>query len=210
MNPMKKLLIVPCLVFFISIAHVHAQQAGAKDTLTTLQPERVNAAPLPDSDRLDFTNYTRLGGFLNGKEGCVSFNTSLMIRKFRKYDFGVGSGIEYYNRGLGFIQVMQAPVFLSNHIYVSRQLYFLFEPGIMIPLSGFYYTTYDEVAHEHEGKVELTNTDLKPAFYYNIGIGIYNSNRICFELVLRNQSNGILYPVHERINMVGLNMGIKL
>lgn len=217
LNRIKWLFMLAYLIFESLNNDVCAQQSQTRDSALIEKHYLdsihkiwiVKTDSLIKLDRIDFTNYTRVGAYVNSEQGVLSFNTSLIIRKYRRYDFGMGAGLEYYNRSLGIIQLIQMPFVLTNHIYLTKRVYFLFEPGIMVPLSGYYYTG-NGTLNEHTGKVNFSDSDFKPAFYYNIGLGLYNTANICVELVLRNQSNGILYPINERISMVGLNLGIKL
>lgn len=178
------------------------------DSLDAIRVVETNSLTIPQN--IDFLNYSRIGFMMNFKEACISLNTSFVLRKYRTYDFGIGSGLEYYNRGHGFIQLIQIPFFISNHIYLSRKTYVLFEPGMMVPVSGFYFSDLTPTAGIDGEKIEFKDSELTSSIFYTIGLGVFNRKNYHVEFIMRNQSTGITYPIQKRVNMFGINLEIKL
>lgn len=198
-------IILSC-IFSLILLQCYAQDSS-QAVPTQLSDWDLKTDSLRKLNHLTINNYTR--GFLgfNNRYGVVGMNTALVLSKYRKFDMGVGTGFEYYNRGMGFIQQIQVPVYAVIHVYVNRMLFVKFEPGMMYPIAGRYDVSSSITTTEF---VRYTKDELLPAPMFNIGLGLYTKENLVFTVFARNQYSGTIFPFDKRFTVIGISLGGKL
>lgn len=153
--------------------------------------------------KTDVNSMLYVGLLFNGNQLLFSMQNTIVAKRYRKFDIGIGSGIEYLNRGQGLVTLTQAPLFISNRFFVSKMCYAHIDYGFTVPLSGTYKNSNDETVNYKEA-------DLKTNYYLNIGAGILNRKNWSLQISIRNQSLGVPEPLNERKWLIGFNWGFYL
>ncbi len=185
--------------------------AQAQDTMRFEKPPLTQWQLQTDSikklNRLTVNNYTRGFLSLNNRYGVVGMNTSFLLSKYRKFDMGVGTGFEYYNRGLGLVQQFQVPVYAVFNLYFTRVLFFQFEPGMVYPIAGRYDASNTLLTDQ---PVKYRRDEFIPAPMFNAGLGLDTEYGFVFTLFVRNQYSGTVFPIDKRFTTIGISLGGKL
>lgn len=192
------------LLFLTVLAQEQDTMRFEKPPLTQWQLQTDSIKKL---NRLTVNNYTRGFFALSDKYGIVGMNTSFLLSKYRKFDMGVGTGFEYYNRGLGLVQQFQVPVYAVFNIYITRVLFVQFEPGMVYPIAGRYDSSDKFFIDD---PVKYTRDEFIPAPMINAGFGVFTENNLVFTLFVRNQYSGTVFPIDKRFTTVGISLGGKL
>ncbi len=151
----------------------------------------------------DISSMLFVGLLFNSNQLLFSMQNTIVAKRYRKFDIGIGSGIEYMNRGQGLVTLTQAPLFISNRFFVSKMYYAHIEYGFTVPLSGTYKNSNDKT-------INYMEADLKTNYYLNIGVGILNRKNWSLQISVRNQSLGVPEPLNERKWLIGFNWGVYL
>lgn len=152
---------------------------------------------------LNNTNFKGTGniGFgLTSNQGMLSVQYAFVFNKYRQFDFGIGTGIEYLNRSGGLVQVIQSPVFITNKYFVSRGTFLNFDYGLSLPLSANYIDQNDK-------STDLKESELKSSYFINFGVGFMTKTDEYIQINFRNNSLGVAEPLNQRIWMFGIKYG---
>lgn len=152
------------------------------------------------ANKTEFIGTGNISLGLSDNQGMISVQYAFLFSNYRRFDFGIGSGIEYLNRNDGLVQVIQSPVFITNKYFVSKGTFLNLDYGLTIPLSANYKNQKDET-------VELTENELKLSYFLNFGIGFMTKKENYFEINFRNNSLGMPDPLNQRVWMFGIKYG---
>ncbi len=164
------------------------------------------------NDPITLKSLSRIGFFFTDNQYVYGLNTFMLFSKSKVYDAGFGSGIEFLERGNGFVSTTQIPLIFKSNFYFQLEgvntAYFTFEAGYNLTIKGAY---IDDVTTSTSKSVNLTDDQLKGGGFYTLGFGhTFMSDLVNVELLFRNQVPGITYPVNDRYFMIGLTIGFRL
>jgi hypothetical protein len=148
-------------------------------------------------NKIDVTGQMSINFGLSANQGYVGAQYAFLLYKFMKFDVGIGSGVEYVNRSMGLVQVLQAPVFITNKYFIARHDFLNFDYGFTFPLSANYSDRYDKI-------ISFNESELKSNYFINIGFGRAYSEKSSMQFNIRNQSLGVPEPLNQRVWMFGL------
>lgn len=151
-------------------------------------------------NKLEFKVTGNVGFGLSSNQGMLSAQYAFVFNKYRQFDFGIGSGIEYLNRSVGLVQVIQSSVFITNKYFVSRCTFFNLDYGLNIPLLATY-------KNQNDATIELKESELKSSYFINFGVGFMTKKDEYFQINFRNNSLGVPEPLNQRVWMFGVKYG---
>lgn len=151
------------------------------------------------SNKFTWKPQPKLGFGVTDNQSFFSAQYAFTANYYREFDFGIGSGIEYVNRGSGLVQVLQMPVYITNNVFLGRFTFLNFDYGLTIPLSGAYKNAKDETKDYKQN--ELNNN-----MYFDLGLGYLNKSNMGIQVNVRNQSLGVPEPLNQRVWMFGLKL----
>lgn len=154
---------------------------------------------LSKSNTLTWKPQAKLGFGITDNQAFFSSQYAFKANWYRNYDIGIGSGIEYVNRGSGLVQVLQMPVYITNNLFLGKFTFLNFDYGLTIPLSGGYKNAKDET-------VEYKQNEINNNMYFDLGLGYLNKLNMGIQFNIRNQSLGIPEPLNQRVWMFGLKL----
>ena len=149
--------------------------------------------------QLAFNANPKIGFSFSGNLYLFSAQYAFVLNQYRKFDFGIGSGIEYINKGGSNIEVIQMPVFLNNNFYLEEFIFLNFDYGFTIPISGSYKNSKND-------KIDYDIYNLKSNFYFELGLGVLTKSNFGIQLNIRNQALGIPETVNSRSQMFGIKL----
>jgi len=141
----------------------------------------------------------KLGFGVTDNQAFFSAQYAFKANWYRNYDIGIGSGIEYINRGYGLVQVLQMPVYITNNLFLGKFTFLNFDYGLTIPLSGDYKNAKDE-------NMDYKQNELNNNMYFDLGLGYLNKSNMGIQFNIRNQSLGVPEPLNQRVWMFGLKL----
>jgi hypothetical protein len=147
--------------------------------------------------QLAFNANPKIGFSFSGNLYLFSAQYAFVLNQYRKFDFGIGSGIEYINKGGSNIEVIQMPVFLNNNFYLEKFIFLNFDYGFTIPISGSYKNSKND-------KIDYDIYNLKSNFYFELGLGVLTKSNFGIQLNIRNQALGVPETVNSRSQMFGI------
>ncbi len=142
---------------------------------------------------------TKLGFGVTDNQAFFSAQYAFKANWYRNYDIGIGSGIEYVNRGSGLVQVLQMPVYITNNVFLGKFTFLNFDYGLTIPLSGNYKNAKDET-------IDYKQNEFSNNMYFDLGLGYLNKSNMGIQFNARNQSLGVPEPLNQRVWMFGLKL----
>ena len=151
-------------------------------------------------NKSDFNGTGNIGLGISSNQGMFSAQYAFVFSKYRQFDFGIGSGIEYINRSEGLVQVIQSPVFITNKYFVSRGTFLNLDYGLTIPLSATY-------KNQNDATIDLKESDLKSSYFINFGVGFMTKTDQYIQINFRNNSLGVPEPLNQRVWMFGIKYG---
>ncbi|MFZ4797040.1 MAG: hypothetical protein ACOYMA_06065 [Bacteroidia bacterium] len=151
-------------------------------------------------NKTDFKGTGNIGFGISSNQGMFSAQYAFVFSKYRQFDFGIGSGIEYLNRSGGLVQVIQSPVFITNKYFVSRGTFLNLDYGLTIPLSATY-------KNQNDATIDLKESELKSNYILNFGVGFMTKKDEYFQINFRNNSLGVPEPLNQRVWMFGVKYG---
>lgn len=141
----------------------------------------------------------KLGFGVTDNQAFFSAQYAFKANWYRNYDIGIGSGVEYVNRGSGLVQVLQMPVYITNNVFLGKFTFLNFDYGLTIPLSGNYKNAKDET-------IDYKQNELNNNMYFDLGLGYLNKSNMGIQFNARNQSLGVPEPLNQRGWMFGLKL----
>lgn len=141
----------------------------------------------------------KLGFGVTDNQTFFTAQYAFIANWYRNYDIGIGSGIEYVNRGSGLVQVLQMPVYFTNNVFLGKFTFLNFDYGLTIPLSGSYKNAKDET-------IDYKQNELNNNMYFDLGLGYLNKSNMSIQFNIRNQSLGVPEPLNQRVWMFGLKL----
>ncbi len=141
----------------------------------------------------------KLGLGLTDNQAFFSAQYAFIANWYRNYDIGIGSGIEYVNRGSGLVQVIQMPIYITNNIFLGKFTFLNFDYGLNIPLSGNYKNAKDE-------NIDYKQNELNNNMYFDLGLGYLGKSNVGIQFNVRNQSLGVVELLNQRVWMFGLKL----
>lgn len=148
---------------------------------------------------LAFNAHPKIGFSFSGNLYLFSAQYAFVLNQFRTFDFGIGSGIEYINKGGSNIEVVQMPVFLNNNFYLEEFIFLNFDYGFTIPISGSYKNNKND-------KIDYDINNLKSNFYFELGLGVLTKSNFGIQLNIKNQALGVPETVSSRSQMFGIKL----
>lgn len=130
----------------------------------------------------------------------ASINLQYMYQVNERSAIGIGTGLEYFNRGQN-IEITQIPFYvqISKRLIKEASLCIDFKPGFILPIKGNYYDNLNKaVNYNHE--------DFFYAPYYEFGLSVKLGQRVKLRAMVRNQSTGVIYPTEERRSVFGIQL----
>lgn len=149
--------------------------------------------------KLTWKAQQKIGFGIGHNQGYMSAQYAFILNQYRSFDFGIGSGIEYVNRGSGLVHILQMPVYVTNVFFLNKFVFLNFDYGISIPLSGSFKNNKNEETTYKEA--ELNNN-----FYFDIGLGVLDKSDVGIQFNVRNQSLGVPEPLNQRAWMFGFKL----
>ncbi len=149
--------------------------------------------------KLTWKAQPKIGLGIGKNQGYMSAQYAFILKQYRSFDFGIGSGIEYVNKESGLVHILQMPVYVTNVLFFDKFIFLNFDYGFTIPLSGSFKNNKDEETAYKEA--ELNNN-----FYFDLGLGILNKSDVGIQFNVRNQSLGVPEPLNQRAWMFGLKL----
>lgn len=130
-----------------------------------------------------------------------------------KYSMMFGIGYIKANQGIGYIYTNRLPLFIKvnkNIAEISPQVkvYGVAELGYHYVLSGKFDTSRDRDKESFYS--DYTPEQLNNHIYAGVGAGIVMKKRYFAEVRYINSGNNVNYPVTERMNLLDINVGIRL
>lgn len=141
----------------------------------------------------------KLGFGLIDNQVFFSAQYAFTANWYRNYDIGIGSGIEYVNRGSGLVHVVQIPIYITNNLFLGKFTFLNFDYGINIPFSGNYQNANNNIIVYKQ--YEFSNN-----MYFDLGLGYLNKSNMGIQFNARNQSLGVPEPLNQRVWMFGLKL----
>lgn len=161
---------------------------------TALKNWKVKTDSLINLNKLEFKVTGNVGFGLSSNQGMLSAQYAFVINKYRQFDIGIGSGIDYLNRSGGLVQVIQSPVFVTNKYFVSRGTFLNLDYGLTIPLSANY-------KNQNDATINLKESELKSNYFINFGVGFMTKTDEYIQINFRNNSLGVPEPLNQRVWM---------
>jgi hypothetical protein len=141
----------------------------------------------------------KLGFGVTENQAFFSAQYAFTANWHRNYNIGIGSGIEYVNRGSGLVQVLQMPVYITNNLFLGKFTFLNFDYGLTVPLSGNYKNAKDDM-------IDYKPNELNNNMYFDLGLGYLNTSDVGIQFNVRNQSLGVPEPLNQRVWMFGLKL----
>jgi len=151
-------------------------------------------------NKTDFKGTGNISFGLTSNQGMFSAQYAFVFSKYRQFNFGIGSGIEYLNRSEGLVQVIQSPVFITNKYFVSRGTFLNLDYGLSLPLSANY-------KNQNDATIDLKESELKTSYFISFGVGFMTKKDEYIQINFRNNSLGVPEPLNQRIWMFGIKYG---
>lgn len=151
------------------------------------------------SNKFTWKPQTKLGFGVTDNQTFFSAQYAFKANWYRNYDIGIGSGLEYVNRGENLVQTIQMPIYITNNVFLDNFTFINFDYGLTIPLSGSYKNATNKM-------IDYKQNELNNNMYFDLGLGYLNKSNMGIQFNIRNQSLGVPEPLNQRVWMFGLKL----
>lgn len=141
----------------------------------------------------------KIGLGIASNQGFFTLQFAFMASWFRNFDIGIGSGLEYVNRGSRLVEIYQMPFYITNKVFFDKYFFLNFDYGVTIPIAGIY-------RNSNGNFIDFKDSDLKSNVYFDIGLGGLNQSDLGIQINFRNQSLGVPDPLNQRAWMLGVKL----